>query len=264
MGRHQRSTQGRVIRLRDSSAPLDCSPNRSDGVGYEGAPEVDAALTGFRRCRGRSVGGREVDEFPALYAELIAPADIVVLASSIGLGDQTSVTRLVIERLYGFSGQLNGHGQWSYYGKVGGVPVTGNEDGGKHCAAQMLYALSHVGFTIPPQVDAYWVRGSRAGPVLSRPAGRCRQCVDDPQHRLRGLERAAHSPDAHGRRGRTTARQRHHQLGPVQPVGAEPRVPVRCARGRTSTSRRRPSSPPSDVPLTATVCAGQVRAHRSP
>lgn len=104
------------------------------------------------------------DEFPELYRTLIEPADIVVLATPIWLGDQSSVTRLTIERLYGWSGELNAAGQWSYYGKVGGVIITGNEDGGKHCAAQMLYALSHIGFTIPPQVDAYWDGEAGPGP----------------------------------------------------------------------------------------------------
>lgn len=96
--------------------------------------------------------------------DLIEPADIVVLASPIWLGDQSSMTRLMIERLYGWSGELNDAGQWSYYGKTGGVGITGNEDGAKHCAAQMLYALSHIGFTIPPQVDAYWVGEGGPGP----------------------------------------------------------------------------------------------------
>ena len=100
--------------------------------------------------------GWERDDFPDLYRELVEPADILVLASPIWLGDQSSQTRLAIERLYGWSGELNAKGQWSYYGKVGGVVITGNEDGGKHCAAQMLYALSHIGFTIPPQADTYW------------------------------------------------------------------------------------------------------------
>ncbi|MDH3958339.1 MAG: flavodoxin family protein, partial [Actinomycetota bacterium] len=49
-------------------------------------------------------------------------------------------------------------------GKVGGALITGNEDGGKHCAAQMLYALSHIGLTIPPQVDSYWVGEAGPGP----------------------------------------------------------------------------------------------------
>ncbi len=108
--------------------------------------------------------GWEVDEFPDLYRELIEPAHIVVLATPIWLGDQSSVTRLTIERLYGWSGELNEAGQWSYYGKVGGAIVTGNEDGGKHCAAQMLYALQHIGFTIPPQADAYWDGEAGPGP----------------------------------------------------------------------------------------------------
>jgi multimeric flavodoxin WrbA len=108
--------------------------------------------------------GWERDDFPDLYRGLIEPADIVVLATPIWLGDQSSMTRLIIERLYGWSGELNAAGQWSYYGKVGGVLVTGNEDGGKHCAAQMLYALSHIGFTVPPQADSYWVGEAGPGP----------------------------------------------------------------------------------------------------
>lgn len=106
--------------------------------------------------------GWDRDDFPDLYHRLIEPADIVVLATPIWLGDQSSMTRLMVERLYGWSGELNAAGQWSYYGKVGGVVVTGNEDGGKHCAAQLLYALSHIGFTIPPQSDTYW--NGEAGP----------------------------------------------------------------------------------------------------
>jgi multimeric flavodoxin WrbA len=109
--------------------------------------------------------GWDTDDFPDLYAEYIAPADILVLATPIWLGDQSSMTRLAVERLYGWSGKYNDRGQWSYYGKVGGVLITGNEDGGKHCAAQMLYALSHIGLTIPPQADAYWV--GEAGPGSS-------------------------------------------------------------------------------------------------
>jgi multimeric flavodoxin WrbA len=88
----------------------------------------------------------------------------VVLATPIWLGDQSSPTRLMIERLYGWSSDLNEHSQWSYYGKTGGALITGNEDGGKHCAAQMLYALQHIGFSIPPQSDAYWVGEAGPGP----------------------------------------------------------------------------------------------------
>ncbi|MEZ5184182.1 MAG: flavodoxin family protein [Candidatus Nanopelagicales bacterium] len=108
--------------------------------------------------------GWERDDFPQIYRDLVEPADIVVLATPIWLGDQSSPTRLAIERLYGWSGKVNDAGQWAYYGKVGGVLITGNEDGAKHCAAQMLYALSHIGLAVPPQADGYWVGEAGPGP----------------------------------------------------------------------------------------------------
>lgn len=102
------------------------------------------------------------DDFPDIYRSLVEPSHIVVLATPIWLGDQSSMTRLIVERLYGWSGEFNSEGQWSYYGRVGGTIITGNEDGGKHCAAQILYALQHIGLVIPPQADAYW--NGEAGP----------------------------------------------------------------------------------------------------
>ena len=74
-----------------------------------------------------------------------------ILAGPIWLGDQSSKTRKIIERLYAYSGEVNDEGQWAYYGKVGGAVTTGNEDGGKHVSAQVLYALQHIGLTVPPQ-----------------------------------------------------------------------------------------------------------------
>jgi hypothetical protein len=32
----------------------------------------------------------------------------------------------------------------AYYGRVGGALITGNEDGAKHCAMNMLYATSRL------------------------------------------------------------------------------------------------------------------------
>ena len=94
----------------------------------------------------------------------MTPADIIVISGPIWLGDQSSQTRKVIERLYAYSSEVNVHGQWSYYGKVGAVLTTGNEDGGKHVSAQVLYALQHIGLTIPPQSDSYWVGEAGPGP----------------------------------------------------------------------------------------------------
>lgn len=107
--------------------------------------------------------GWETDEWPELYKKVQA-ANILVLAGPIWLGDNSSVMKQVIERLYSCSGMLNDEGQYETYGKVGGCLITGNEDGIKHCAMDILYSLQHVGFTIPPQADAGWIGEAGPGP----------------------------------------------------------------------------------------------------
>lgn len=101
------------------------------------------------------------DEWPKLL-EKVKAAEIVIIGTPLWLGEKSSVATQVIERLYGGSSLTNRQGQAIYYNKVGGVIVTGNEDGAKHASASILYGLSHIGFTIPPNVDTYWV--GEAGP----------------------------------------------------------------------------------------------------
>lgn len=103
------------------------------------------------------------DEWPEIYKKVQA-ADIIVVCGPIWLGDNSSQTKKLIERLYGNSAELNNKGQFIYYGKVGGCIITGNEDGGKHCAMNVLYSLQHIGFTVPPAADAYWVGVAGPGP----------------------------------------------------------------------------------------------------
>jgi multimeric flavodoxin WrbA len=112
--------------------------------------------------------GWERDEWPAIFEKVIA-ADILVLLSPIWLGEKSSVCTQVIERLYGNSHLLNSAGQWAYYGRVGGCLITGNEDGVKHCAMNILYSLQHLGYTIPPQADAGWIGEAGPGPSYLDP-----------------------------------------------------------------------------------------------
>jgi len=60
-------------------------------------------------------------------------------------------------------------GQYAYYGRVGGCLITGNEDGVKHCAMNVLYSLQHLGYTIPPQADAGWIGEAGPGPSYLDP-----------------------------------------------------------------------------------------------
>ena len=107
--------------------------------------------------------GWENDAWPGIL-EKVMKSEILVLTSSIWLGEKTSVCTKVIERLYAASGQLNSDGQYTYYGRVGGCLITGNEDGAKHCAMNILYSLQHLGYVIPPQADAGWLGEAGPGP----------------------------------------------------------------------------------------------------
>ena len=107
--------------------------------------------------------GFETDGWPALFDKVMA-ADITMIGTPIWLGEKSSVCTRLIERLYGNSGQLNDAGQYAYYGKVGGCVVTGNEDGAKHCAMNVLYSLGHLGYCVPPQADCAWLGEAGPGP----------------------------------------------------------------------------------------------------
>ncbi|WP_308216627.1 flavodoxin family protein [Pseudalkalibacillus decolorationis] len=103
----------------------------------------------------------EGDEWPEIFNKVKA-ADILIIGTPLWLREKSSIAALAIERLYGGSSLTNEKGQSIYYNKVGGTVITGNEDGAKNAAKSILYALSHVGFTVPPNVDPYWV--GDAGP----------------------------------------------------------------------------------------------------
>jgi multimeric flavodoxin WrbA len=112
--------------------------------------------------------GSAADEWPAIYDQVLG-ADILVLCGPIWLGDNSSVMKRVIERLYGSASLLNERGQYAYYGRAGGCLITGNEDGVKHCAMDVLYSLQHLGYTIPPQADAGWTGPIGPGPSYLDP-----------------------------------------------------------------------------------------------
>jgi multimeric flavodoxin WrbA len=103
------------------------------------------------------------DAWPGIW-EKVRTAEILIIGTPIWLGEESSICRLMIERLYAMSGMLNDKGQSSFYGKVGGAVITGNEDGIKHCAMTILYALGHLGYIIPPQADCGWIGEAGPGP----------------------------------------------------------------------------------------------------
>ena len=138
------------------------------------------------------------DEWPRIQTK-IDQCDILLLCTSVWLGEKTSVCNRVLERMYGYTHLVNGKGQYRDYGKVGATLITGNEDGIKHCAMNILFSLSHIGYTIPPQADAGWVGEAGPGPSYRDPgSGGPGERLHQPEHGVPGLELSSSGAHAQG------------------------------------------------------------------
>ena len=85
--------------------------------------------------------------------------------SPIWFGVRASVTQLVLERISGMYDERDARtGQYPLYNKVAACIVTGNEDGAHNVIANTLYNLTHMGCTIPPNADCYWLGEAGPGP----------------------------------------------------------------------------------------------------
>jgi multimeric flavodoxin WrbA len=117
-------------------------------------------LNDYNILTGNSSDEGDGDEWPKIL-EKIKACNIFIIATPIWMGHLASTSQKVIERLDAIFRDENladkNTGQYMPYGKVGGCLVTGNEDGAHSCAAQVLWSLQEVGFTIPANVNAYWV-----------------------------------------------------------------------------------------------------------
>lgn len=103
------------------------------------------------------------DEWPLIYKKM-KEADIIVFCSPIWFGVRSSVLQLVMERMIGSFSDGDDNGRYAMYGKIGGVIITGNEDGAHDVLGNTMANMSHLGFVIPPQCDCYWVGDAGAGP----------------------------------------------------------------------------------------------------
>ena len=190
--------------------------------------------------------GWERDEWPAIFEQVMA-ADILVLLHAdlarrevVGLHPGRSSACTATRHL------LNDAGQYAYYGRVGGCLVTGNEDGVKHCAMNILYSLQHLGYVDPAPGRRRLDRRGRPRPVLPRPGlGRPRERLHQPQHHVHDLEPAAPRPHAQGRRRHPRPRQPALRVGRRLPL----RLPPTPSTAEPVTRRRGPR--PGERPTAA-------------
>jgi multimeric flavodoxin WrbA len=96
------------------------------------------------------------DDWPRLRKRLL-DADILVVGTPIWLGQPSSISKRILERMDAFLDEKDDRGRMPTYGKVGIVAVVGNEDGAHHVIAEISQAMTEVGFTVPAGAGTYWV-----------------------------------------------------------------------------------------------------------
>lgn len=104
----------------------------------------------------------DADEWPAIREKVVA-ADILIVATPTWLGQQSSISKRVLERMDAMLSETKDDGRPLAYDKVAGVVVTGNEDGAHHCIAEISGALIDIGYTVPGQSWTYWNKGPGPG-----------------------------------------------------------------------------------------------------
>ncbi len=105
----------------------------------------------------------EGDDWPAVHDKIMA-ANIVVFATPTWVGQMSSVCMRALERMDALFEETDDSGRPVAFGKVGGIVITGNEDGAHHIVATVSQALIDMGFTLPAQSWTYWHLGPGPGP----------------------------------------------------------------------------------------------------
>ena len=90
------------------------------------------------------------DEWPGILRKILA-ADILVFATPIWWGNQSSLMQRAIERLDELHDELRETGESRLSNKVGGIVITGEEDGEQHVTGNISNFMLSIGVTLPPQ-----------------------------------------------------------------------------------------------------------------
>ncbi len=90
------------------------------------------------------------DEWPGIQQKVLA-SDIIIFATPIWWGNQSSLMQRTIERLDELHTELRETGKSRLANKVGGIVITGEEDGEQHITGNIANFFMNVGVTVPPQ-----------------------------------------------------------------------------------------------------------------
>jgi len=90
------------------------------------------------------------DKWPGILQKALA-SDIIIFATPIWWGIQSSLMQRAIERLDELHTELRATGKSRLANKVGGIVITGEEDGEQHITGNIANFMLNIGVTVPPQ-----------------------------------------------------------------------------------------------------------------
>lgn len=104
----------------------------------------------------------EGDEWPNILRRVL-DSDIVILATPVWWGNQSSEIQRVIERLDELHDEVLAGKPSRLEGKAGGVVITGDSDGAEHIIGNLCNFFNAVGLLIPPYatLSVLWERQAK-------------------------------------------------------------------------------------------------------
>lgn len=96
------------------------------------------------------------DDWPGIVKKMLE-ADIIVFATPIWWGIQSSLLQRIIERMDELNDKLLETGKSDFANKIGGIVITGAEDGAQHIIGNLCNFMVWNGFTMPPACSLSWL-----------------------------------------------------------------------------------------------------------
>lgn len=134
----------------------------SDRMERHGIECETVRLVERRILPGTSSDMGEGDEWPEILQKLVA-SQIVIFATPIWWGNQSSLIQRVIERLDAMHDKVLAGESSPLEGKVGGVVITGDSDGAQHIIGNVCNFFNAIGILIPPfaSLSVLWERQAK-------------------------------------------------------------------------------------------------------
>jgi len=121
----------------------------ADSLRENGVRSEIVRLADYKLPAGTKSNMGKGDEWPGILKKILA-ADIIVFATPIWWGNQSSLMQRTFERLDEIHNELLETGKSRLNNKIGGIVITGEEDGEQHITGNISNFLLNIGVTLPP------------------------------------------------------------------------------------------------------------------